>query len=128
MKKIISFALAISTMFIAGCARDVPQKTLLMKNESEALKSLCFEGRAPITYAFKGSMSTIFIYCEPAKDSSLWKSEIKMMAFARGWTLKSSMSSDVYCLNGVVLVATSLDKPHGRRGLIFQYPNSDCGT
>ena len=79
-EKIKSFALAISMISIVGCAQDVPQKTLLMKNESDAFKDLCLEGRVPITHAFKGSMSTIFIYCEPAKDSSFWTSEVKMVA------------------------------------------------
>ena len=124
MKKIKFFEVLIALFFLQGCARDVAQKTLVMLDESKQLEAICLNGR--FLNSFKGSISTIFIDCEAKPDLSRWLNDVRQLVLGRGWILQSRTSSDVYCLEGIKLTVTPLEKTNGRSGLILQYPSSRC--
>ncbi|MGC3986771.1 MAG: hypothetical protein QM777_19680 [Pseudorhodoferax sp.] len=120
--------LTIFVLLVAGCAKDLPEKTSQMDNQQRNLNDMCKQKPKFMQRKFTGSSLTIKMKCEKSINNS--SEEIQKVFLQKGWIEKRKTERVIlYCLldSGISLVV-DLDDSKQEIETIMRYPSANCGS
>lgn len=103
---------------LAGCGEnDAEIKYRKMKAESLWMLATCEQQKGEPIYTYSGGFAVIRQTCRKESNTDEWRTHFKKNLMEKGWVLRSTTSTSMYCL--------------GKTGIVFfleEYANEERDT